>query len=180
MGSFRRNRKMYKVVKKGCSIGINHYETAATYGPAEIYLGNTIQNSYFVGNFKASQCTNDPNCTPCGPAEPNNWCSTDGNNCCEAAAAGRLVRFKLPDAAGIATWRTEHVFEGETIHGLSSGRDGSLWIGTIEGNLYQWDPITKQKNLLHTFAGPVLSITQERPTGDWYIEARDNPKIKLP
>ena len=135
------------------------------------------RNSYYVGNFQASQCTDAATCVPCGPDQPGVFCSTDGENCCEDSAVGRLVNFTLPDSSGVSTWRTDAVFAGEEIIGLASGRDGSVMVGTHLGNLYRWDPVLATSTLVETFGGGVISITQERPTGDWYVEVQADPKI---
>lgn len=135
------------------------------------------RNSYYVGNFKAAQCTDAATCTPCGPDEPGAFCTTTAENCCEESAAGRLVNFTLPDGDGVSTWRTDAIYEGEEIMGLSTGRDGSVLVGTHVGNLYRWDPVARSSTLLQTFSGGVISITQERPTGDWYVEVQADPKV---
>ena len=121
-------------------------------GPEVQSLAGGTQNTYYVGNFKAAQCTDAATCTPCGPSQPNNWCSTAAENCCEDGALGHLVRFQLPDNNGVARWRTETIYSGETIYALSSGRDGSLLVGTLQGNLYRWDPVALQSTLLHSFS----------------------------
>jgi len=135
------------------------------------------RNSYYVGNFRSSQCTDAATCIPCGPDQPGVFCSTDGENCCEESAVGRLVNFTLPDAAGVSTWRTDAIYPGEEILGLATGRDGSVLVGTHQGNLYRWDPIAVSSTLLQTFTGPVFTITQERPTGDWYVGVQADPQI---
>ncbi|MCO4769671.1 MAG: hypothetical protein KDA24_06530 [Deltaproteobacteria bacterium] len=135
------------------------------------------RNTYYVGNFKAAQCTDAASCIPCGPDQPGVYCSTDGDNCCEESAVGRLVNFTLPDASGIATWRTDAIYAGEEILGLATGRDGSVLVGTSAGNVYKWDPVALTSTLLQTFTGAVFTITQERPTGDWYIGVQADPQI---
>ncbi len=154
-------------------LSINGYTNFAS--PNGLAVGP--RNSYFVGNFLASQCTDAATCIPCGPDEPDAWCSTSADNCCEPEARGRLARFTLPDAAGESTWRTEHVYDGETLVGLATGRDGSVLVGTDAGNVYRWDPVARTSALIATVGGAVLSLTQERPTGDWYLEVQADPKI---
>jgi hypothetical protein len=140
-------------------------------------LAEGPRNSYYVGNFKAAQCTSTSTCTPCGPDQPGVFCTTTGENCCEEAAAGRLVNFTLPDSDGVSSWRTDAIYAGEEIIGLSTGRDGSVLVGTHLGNLYRWDPVARVSTVLQTFAGGVISMTQERPTGDWYVEVQADPKV---
>ena len=135
------------------------------------------RNSYYVGNFKAAQCTDAASCIPCGPDQPGVFCSTDGENCCEPSGIGRLVNFTLPDSNGISSWRTDAVYAGEEILGLATGRDGSVLVGTNLGNLYRWDPVSSVSTLLQTFPGAVFTITQERPTGDWYVGVQAVPQI---
>ena len=135
------------------------------------------RNSYYVGNFKAAQCTDATTCIPCGPDQPGVFCSTDAENCCEDSAIGRLVNFTLPDSSGISTWRTDAIYAGEEIIGLATGRDGSVLVGTSAGNVYKWDPVAETNTLLQTFAGAVFTITQERPTGDWYLGVQADPQI---
>ncbi|TNF28263.1 MAG: hypothetical protein EP329_18190 [Deltaproteobacteria bacterium] len=133
-------------------------------------------DTYFVGNFRASQCSNFDGCTPCDEAHPDVWCTADGNACCEADPLGRLVQFTLPEADTPPTWRTAHVFAGETIAALASGRDGSVLVGTNKGNLYQWDPIAQEATLWQAWPpGAVLSATQDRRNGHWYVESQ-NPE----
>jgi N-acetylmuramoyl-L-alanine amidase len=135
------------------------------------------RNSYYVGNFKASQCSTASTCTACGPGQPGVFCATNADNCCEDEARGRLVNFTLPDSSGISTWRTDAIFAGEEILGLATGRDGSVLIGTDQGNVYKWDPVAATSTLLQTFTGAVFTITQERPTGDWYLGVQADPQI---
>jgi len=133
-------------------------------------------DTYFVGNFRASQCSNFDGCTPCDAAHPEVWCTTDGQACCEADPLGRLVQFTLPEVDTPPTWRTAHVFEGETIAALASGRDGSVIVGTNIGNLYRWDPIAQEATLWQSWPpGAVLSATQDRRNGHWYVETQ-NPE----
>ena len=83
---------------------------------------------------------------------------------------GRLAQFTLPEGGAPATWRVVDIFEGEEIIALASGQDGSVVVGTGAGNLYRLDPNSGQRTLLHHFSGPVLSVTQDRRNGHWYIE----------
>ena len=87
------------------------------------------------------------------------------------------MNFTLPDSSGVSTWRTDAIYAGEEILGLASGRDGSVLVGTDQGNVYKWDPVAATSTLLQTFTGAVFTITQERPTGDWYIGVQADPQI---
>ena len=41
--------QMYLVVKEACLVGINHIETAPAYGPAEVFLGESLKRLYSNG-----------------------------------------------------------------------------------------------------------------------------------
>ncbi len=43
MRSIQSSDQMYSVVKAACSIGINHIETASSYGPSERFLGDALK-----------------------------------------------------------------------------------------------------------------------------------------
>jgi hypothetical protein len=135
------------------------------------------RNTYYVGNYRPATCSDEAGCVACDPANPNVFCDLAQPNCCDSAAAGRLVQFTLPTATAGASWRVAAIFEGELILGLATGRDSSVLIGTDQGNVYRWDPVASTSTLLQTYAGAVFSITQHRTQGDWYLEVRADPKI---
>jgi len=136
------------------------------------------RNSYFVGNYRPETCSDEVGCVACDAANPGVFCSLDQPNCCDSAASGRLVRFNLPTLDAGPTWRVDTVFDDEVIQGLATGRNGSVLVGTAQGNLYSWNPVSASATLLQTYGGAVYSITQSRVTGRWFIEVRDNPKIR--
>jgi hypothetical protein len=141
------------------------------------------ENSYFVGNFRPATCSDEVGCTECDPDHPGVFCDLVQANCCDDGTLGRLAEFTSPTTAGQgATWRVVKIIHGEEIIGLASGRDGSVLVGTYAGpgvgNLYQYDPVADAMSLVDTFDGPVLSITQHRSNGDWYVEIKGgDPKI---
>ncbi|PKN54744.1 MAG: hypothetical protein CVU56_24940 [Deltaproteobacteria bacterium HGW-Deltaproteobacteria-14] len=149
-------------------------DTNVTYGPGRVSTPTGLAvgpgDTYFVGNFRPSTCTNAAGCVACDPDHPDAWCTTDGAACCDSGTLGRLVQFTLPEVDAPPTWRLAHVFEGEAILGLASGRDGSVLVGTNAGNLYRWDPIARVATLWQTWPGTVFSITQDRRNGHWYVE----------
>ena len=141
-------------------------------------------NSYYVGNFRPASCSDEPGCTRCDPTNPGVFCDLDTPNCCDSGTLGRLVEFTAPTQAGQgATWRVVKILEGEEIIGLATGRDGSVLVGTYVssgvGRLHHYDPTSDAVTVVGTYDGTVLSITQSRITGDWYIELQGtSPKLR--
>jgi hypothetical protein len=141
------------------------------------------ENHYYVGNFKPATCSDVVGCTACDPDNPGVFCDLDTPNCCDPGTLGRFAEFTPPTRAGEgATWRVVKILDGEEIIGLASGRDGSVLIGTrataSTGNLYVYDPVADAISLVDTYDGTVVSITQDRLQGDWYVEViGGDPKI---
>jgi hypothetical protein len=135
---------------------------------------------YFVGNFQPLTCDPSPQCTPCDPDHAGVKC-TSGTSCCDSSPFGRLAEFTLPSPGSEPTFRVDRILPGEQIFGLASARDGSVWVGTYvsatKGNLYRYDPFYNLLTLIHSYDGPVFSITQSRQSGEWYIEVRTTPKL---
>jgi hypothetical protein len=127
----------------------------------------------FVGNWRPASCSNDASCVRCDPSSPSTWCRASDAPCCDTTALGRLAEFTAPGAGTEAAFRVVHIFQRETIVGLASGRRGEIMVGTSSagtGNLYRFDPIARTTTHLASFRGFVFSVTQDRRTGDWFIE----------
>ena len=156
-------------------------DTALTFNATQVVTPNALavgpRNTYYVGNYRPATCSDVANCVACDPNNPGVFCDLTQPNCCDEAAAGRLVQFTLPTASAGPTWRVAAIYPGELILGLATGRDGSVMVGTDLGNLYRWDPVAETSTLVQTFGGAVFSITQHRTQGDWYLELRAEPKI---
>jgi hypothetical protein len=147
--------------------------TGATAGP---------DGAYWTGNFQALACAAS-DCTACDPDHPGVWCDGTRPPCCAAGGPlGRLVRFDTPDREGGARFREVHRFAGETILGLAAGRDGTVAVGTRTpsggGKLWLYDPVADSAALVATLSAPVFSITQDRRSGEWYVETRGTPKLR--
>ena len=157
-------------------------DTAVTYSSGHVSTPTGLAvgpgHTYFVGNLRPTQCTSAAGCVACDPDHPDVWCTTDGTACCDTGTFGRLVQFTLPEPDAPPTWRLVHVFEGEAILGLATGRDGSVLVGTDVGHLYQWDPVARVATLWQTYGGTVFSITQDRRNGNWYLETRTPETIR--
>ena len=135
--------------------------TGLAVGPGETYL---------VGNLSPTSCTNASGCVSCFPDNPGVWCTTDGQACCQPSALGRLAQFTVPEAGTPPSWRIVQVFPDDEIIALASGADGGVMVGTAAGKVYRVDPVSGGAEHLQTFSGPVLSITQNRRDGHWYLE----------
>lgn len=139
-------------------------------------------SSYYVGNFAPATCSDEAGCVACDPAHPGSVCTPSQPACCDTTPLGRLVRFTLPDEGVEPTWRVVHIFDGEEIFGLTSGRDGSIWVGTRTtagaGNLYRYDPAAGTAALVRAYEATVFSVTQNRANGDFYLEVRASPKLR--
>ncbi|MCC6749898.1 MAG: hypothetical protein IT371_19695 [Deltaproteobacteria bacterium] len=138
-------------------------------------------NTYFVGNFKPDTCSAAATCDACDPAHPGVFCAPSRANCCDASPFGRLAQFTLPEGGKEPTWRVVKIIQGEQILGLAAGRDGSVMVGTYvsatEGRLYRYNPVADTLTLVRSYKGTVFSITQDRSSGDWYLEVRATPKL---
>ena len=160
----------------------------ATYNGVRITTPNGLAvgpgNTYFVGNFKPRTCdSNAATCTPCDAGNPDVWCSPSKLSCCYSTPVGELVQFTLPQPGIEPTWRRVAKFTGEEIVGLAGGRDGSVMvganvIGVAAGRLYRYEPNGGAPVLVRSFGGTVHSITQNRQSGEWYVETQD-PATKV-
>ena len=139
------------------------------------------ENTYYVGNYLPGTCSDDPGCTPCDPDHPDEFCVPSQPNCCDTTPMGRLALFTLPTEVLEPSWRVVAILEGEEIIGLATGRSGVVWVGTHdgagEGRLYEYRPSNNAVTQIATFDGTVFSITQNRFSGDWYLEVDGFPKI---
>lgn len=128
--------------------------------------------AYFVGNWRPSNCGSPSACVSCGPTDQS-FCQASDTPCCDDRAAGRLAQFTLPGAGLEPSFRVVAVFEDETIVGLASGRAGELMVGTSSasgGDLHRYDPSQGIATRVRRFGGTVASVTQDRRSGDWYVE----------
>jgi hypothetical protein len=159
-------------------------KTALTFNGFEVGVPTGLAvatgSRYFAGNYRPLTCNASAACKPCDPDHLGVFCSV-GESCCDSSPFGRLAEFTLPEPGKPPTFRIARVIEGEQIFGLAGGRDGSVWVGTYvsptKGNLYRYDPFYNILTLIESFGGAIFSITQERRSGDWYIETRTTPKI---
>lgn len=138
--------------------------------------------AYYVGNFMPETCSATVACDACDPDHPGVVCRPSRANCCDTTPLGRLAAFTLPAPGVEPTWRVVAIFEGEEILGLSSARDGTVLVGTkdaaIGGRLHRYDPTTHTSTVIADYPGTVFSITEDRHTGDIYLEVRASPKIR--
>lgn len=128
--------------------------------------------AYFVGNWRPTNCGSAGACVSCGPSDQGFRAATDAP-CCDDGAVGRLAEFTLPEAGVAPSFRVVAVFEGEPIVGLASGRDGEVMVGTASvtgGDLHRYDPTQGTSTRVRRFRGTVASITQDRRSGDWFVE----------
>ena len=139
-------------------------------------------NTYFVGNYRPDRCWGFGTCEACDPEHSDTYCTPSVSPCCDTTALGRLAHFTLPEDGAEPSWRVVHIFEGEQIAALATGRDGTVWVGTIrhsaEGNLYRYDPVADTATHVRTYEGTAFSLTQDRRNGDWYAEVYGSPKLR--
>jgi len=140
------------------------------------------ENTYYVGNFRPETCSSDTTtCTQCDPTHPSTFCSPAKPACCDSTPLGRLAQFTLPAGSTQPTFRVVATIAGEEIIGLASAGNSSVLVGTYAGasagKLYRYDPVAGTLTSVASFGGAVYSITEDRKTGDVYVEILGTPKI---